>query len=85
MKAASTATAGESNNSPPIGAVRSAAAARMARHRRRRQLGLKCVVILIRQNELDILVRQGWLARDDRDDAAAIGRALHQFLDQHLV
>jgi len=63
---------------------RSAGAERMRRHRDRRQKGLRCVRIELRETEIDVLIRRGRLARDSRADLAAVRKALHGFLDDHL-
>jgi hypothetical protein len=63
---------------------RSSGAERMRRHRDRRQKGLRCVRIELREAEIDTLVRRGRLARDSRGDLAAVRKALHGFLDDHL-
>jgi len=56
----------------------------MARLRRRKREGLQCVTILVRETELDVLVRRGRLSGQDRADPAAIRKALHGFLDDNL-
>ena len=66
------------------GVTQSAAARRMARHRERRRRGLRCLTILLRETEVDVLVRRGRLSRQDRADPAAIRKAIHGFLDDHL-
>jgi len=62
----------------------SSGAARMARHRRRRKKGLRCVTIELREVELDVLIRRGRLALNSRRDIQAIRKALHEFLDDAL-
>jgi hypothetical protein len=69
---------------PEVVAIRSAGAVRMARHRNRRQKGLRCVTIELRETEIDVLIRRGWLAPDSRGDLGAIKRALYGFLDDTL-
>ena len=63
---------------------RSPGAERMRRHRDRRQKGLRCVRIELRETEIDVLIRRGRLARDSRGDLGAVRKALHGFLDEHL-
>ena len=63
---------------------RSPGAERMRRHRDRRQKGLRCVRIELRETEIDVLIRRGRLADDSRGDLAAVRKALHGFLDDHL-
>jgi hypothetical protein len=66
------------------GAARSAAAQRMARFRKRKREGLRCLTILLREAEVDVLVRRGRLLNESRADPAAIRNAVHSFLDDHL-
>jgi hypothetical protein len=68
---------------PP--ATRSAAAERMRRHRERRQDGLRCLTIELRETEIDALIRKGMLNADTRNDPRAIEMALYQFLEHTLV
>jgi hypothetical protein len=56
----------------------------MARLRRRKREGLQCVTILVREAEVDVLIRRGRLSSQDRADAAAIRKAIHGVLDDHL-
>ena len=63
---------------------RSPGAERMRRHRDRRQKGLRCVRIELRETEIDVLIRRGRLADDSRGDLAAVRKALHGFFDDHL-
>ena len=72
------------SNPPTDGAAPSAGTQRMARHRNRRRKGLRCVTIELRETEVDVLIRQGRLARDSRADLVAIQKALHEFFDDHL-
>jgi hypothetical protein len=62
-------------------AAPSAGAVRMARHRNRRRKGFRCVTILLRESETDVLVRRGLLSSDNRSDPAAVQKALHRFDD----
>jgi hypothetical protein len=66
------------NRAPSIGALR------MARHRNRRRKGLRCVVVVLRETEVDVLIRRGRLSHEERGDPTAVRRALHGFLDDHL-
>jgi hypothetical protein len=63
---------------------RSAGAERMRRHRDRRQKGLRCVRIELREAEIDTLIQRRRLAPVSRGDLAAVRTALHGFLDDHL-
>jgi hypothetical protein len=62
----------------------SSAAKRMRRYRERRQRGLRCVTIQIRQSEVDALIHRRLLAPDQRSDQNAMVQALHRFLDMTL-
>jgi hypothetical protein len=71
--------------SSPTGRVPpSASALRMARHRERRRKGIRCLTILLRETEIEVLIRRGRLHRDDRLNLAAVRKALYGFLDDHL-
>ena len=69
-------------DSPQIG--HSLAADRMRRHRERRRLGLRSIMVLLRETEIDVLVRKGLLDQGRRDDPSAIVQALHAYLDRTL-
>jgi hypothetical protein len=68
--------------SPPI--AYSAAAERMRAHRKRRQAGLRCLTIELRETEVTELVRRKLLEASARNDANAVRRALYQHLDATL-
>jgi hypothetical protein len=68
---------------PP--ATRSAAAERMRRHRERQRDGLRCLIVELRQTEIDTLVRNGFLKTDARDDLRSIEMALYEFLERTLA
>jgi hypothetical protein len=53
-------------------------------HRARRREKLRCVIIELREREVDTLIRQGRLSADDRANVAALRKALYGFLDAHL-
>jgi hypothetical protein len=53
-------------------------------HRKRRQAGLRCVVVQLRQTEVDVLIRKGLLSADARNDVYAIRDALHAHFDRTL-
>jgi hypothetical protein len=69
-------------HSPHI--VHSPAADRMRRHRERRRIGLRCLMIQLRETEIDVLVRKGLLDRGRRNDPRAIVGALYAHLDRTL-
>ena len=68
--------------SPPI--AYSAAAQRMRAHRKRRRAGLRCVVVQLRETEIDVLIRKGLLKADTRNNVRAIRDALHGHFDKTL-
>ena len=68
--------------SPPIAC--SAAAQRMRAHRKRRRAGLRCVVVQLRETEIDVLIRKGLLKADARNNVRAIRDALHRHFDDTL-
>jgi hypothetical protein len=62
----------------------SLAAARMRRHRQRRREGLRCLVIELRETEVEALIRYGLLKCETRNDSIAVRDALYEFLDRTL-
>jgi hypothetical protein len=60
------------------------AAERMRLHRERKRLGLRCIMIELRETEIDELIRRKYLSADMHDDAAAIRDALYRHLEQTL-
>jgi hypothetical protein len=68
---------------PPTAApaTRSTAAERMRRHRERRRDGLRCLIIELRETEIDALIRKGMLKADARNDTDALRDALYAHLD----
>ena len=69
---------------PPTEPARSAAAERMRLHRERRQQGLRCLTIEVRETEIDALIRTGLLRADMRNDPSALTKALYAHLDGTL-
>jgi hypothetical protein len=67
-----------------ITTIREATAERVRLHRERRRRGLRCLMIEIRDREIDALVRHGLLDSKNRDDTAAIRAAFHRYLDDTL-
>ena len=51
-------------------------AARTRRHRERRRQGTRCVAVDVNQSERDALVVRGYLSEEERDDGAAIKKAI---------
>jgi hypothetical protein len=64
--------------------ILSPAAERMRRHRQRRRDGLRCLVVELRETEIDALIRQGLLKSEMRNDLSAVSEALYTFLDSTL-
>jgi hypothetical protein len=64
--------------------TRSATAARMRLHRERRRQGLRCLMIELRETEIDALIRKGLLKSETRNETSAIINALYVFLDRTL-
>jgi hypothetical protein len=62
----------------------SPAAERMRRHRQRRQNGLRCLTIELREREIDALISGRFLKHEARNDRNAIINALYRLLDQML-
>jgi hypothetical protein len=65
--------------------ARSPAVERMRRHRKRRRDGLRCLIIELRETEIDELVRRGFLTEDARNDAVALRQAFYAFLERSLT
>jgi hypothetical protein len=65
--------------------ARSLAAERMRRHRQRRRKGLRCLMVELREMEIDSLINRGLLMRENRQDNSAVRKALYTFLDRVLV
>ena len=62
----------------------SAAAERMRRYRQRQRDGLRCLMIELRETEIDALIRNGLLAAENRHDYDSVQSALYAFLDHAL-
>jgi hypothetical protein len=56
----------------------------MRRHRVRGKNRLQCVMVELREREIDTLIRRTGLPSDDRANHAAIRKALYGFFDDHL-
>jgi hypothetical protein len=67
---------------PPM--TRSDAAERMRAHRERRRQGLRCLMIELRETEIDALIRKGLLKPETRNNSTALREALYAFLDSTL-
>jgi hypothetical protein len=55
-------------------------AARTRRHRERRRHGTRCVTVDVSQGELDALVIRGYLSEGERDNGAALKKAIEGVL-----
>jgi hypothetical protein len=53
---------------------------RSRRHRARRRQGTRCVMVDVNQTERDALVVRGYLFEEDRDNGAAIKKAIEAVL-----
>jgi hypothetical protein len=62
----------------------SAAAERMRAYRQRRRAGLRCVVVQLRETEVDVLIRRGLLNAVARNDVHAVRDALRAHFDRTL-
>jgi hypothetical protein len=60
------------------------AAVRMRRHRDRRNKNLRCLIIELRETEIDELIRMGLLKSETRNDTNAIAKALYAHFDLTL-
>ena len=57
---------------------------RMRHHRLRRQNGLRCITLELRDSEVPALIRKGFLAPKDYRSDQAIRNAIYSLLDRHL-
>jgi hypothetical protein len=64
---------------------RSPAAERMRRHRQRRRDGMRCLIVELRETEIEVLVRRGYLNKETRNNERAIIEALYAHLENTLV
>jgi hypothetical protein len=64
---------------------RSPAAERMRLHRERKKNGMRCLMIELRETEIDALIREGFLKSDTRNDTAAITDAIYAYFDRELA
>jgi hypothetical protein len=56
----------------------------MRLHRQRRKEALRCLMIELRETEVDALIRRGLLKADARNDRLAVVNALYAYLDESL-
>jgi hypothetical protein len=64
--------------------LRSLAAERMRLHRQRRRRGMRCLMIELRETEVDALIRGGLLEHETRNDTDAVLKALYRHFDRTL-
>ena len=62
-------------------ATRTAAAERMRRYRQRRRDGFRCLMIELRETEIDALITNGLLTAKNREDYDSLQSAFYAFLD----
>jgi hypothetical protein len=75
----------EKNIEPATSTIEgSRAAQRMRAHRSRRQAGLRCLTIELRETEIAELIRKKLLDAGARNDLRAIRSAIHLHLDDTL-
>ena len=60
------------------------AAERMRLHRERRRRGLRCLMIELRETEIDALIRMGLLRAEARNNLPAIRDALYDHFEHSL-
>jgi hypothetical protein len=63
---------------------RSPAAERMRLHRERKKNGMRCLMIELRETEIDTLIRKGFLTADTRNDTSEIIDAIYAYFDREL-
>ena len=64
---------------------RSPAAERMRAHRKRKKSGMRCLMIELRETEIDALIRKGFLKADNRSDISALADAIYAYFDRELA
>jgi hypothetical protein len=64
---------------------RSSAAERMRVHRERKKSGIRCLMIELRETEIDALIRKGFLKADARSDTSALTDAIYAYFDHGLA
>jgi hypothetical protein len=63
---------------------RSPAAERMRLHRERKKNGMRCLMIELRETEIDALIKKRWLKQEMRNDTSAIVDALYAWFERDL-
>ena len=64
--------------------ARTSAAQRMRLHRERRRRGLRCLMIELRETEVDALIRGGLLEQETRNNRNAVLNALYRHFNRTL-
>jgi hypothetical protein len=64
--------------------ARTPAAERMRLHRERRRRGLRCLMLELRETEVEELIRGGLLEQGTRNDRNAVLKALYGHLNRTL-
>ena len=64
--------------------ARTQAAARMRLHRERRRRGLRCLMIELRETDVDALICGGLLEHETRNDRNAVLKALYGHFNRTL-
>ena len=64
---------------------RSPAAERMRLHRERKKNGMRCLMIELRETEIDALIRREFLKADARNDTQAIIDAIYSYFDREFT
>jgi hypothetical protein len=64
--------------------ARTAAAERMRLHGERRRRGLRCLMIQLRETDVDALIRGGLLEQETRNDRNAVLKALYGHFNRTL-
>jgi hypothetical protein len=65
--------------------ARTPAAQRMRLHRDRRRRGLRCLMIQLRETDVDALIRGGLLEQETRNDKHAVLKALYGHFNRTLA
>ena len=64
--------------------LRTSAAQRMRLHRDRRRRGFRCLMIELRETDVDALIRRGLLEQETRNDRNAVLKALYGHFNRTL-
>jgi hypothetical protein len=65
--------------------AQSPSAERMRLYRERKKNGMRCLMIELRETEIDALIRKGFLKADTRHDTSEIIDALYAYFDRELT